>query len=591
MCVSLCFPVALLLFATWFFGGDLGWWSDDYWHNQRDPVTGEVAGLTIRRGFFLRPLFYVIVPALTTLAWHHDWIAHGVQAAAHAGVVLLLWRFMLTLGLSGRASAAAAMLFMVFPPQFEAVFWVAALPTVLAAGVMLGIFFLTVAWARGCGWWTVAVMPALAFALCCLNEQPAAGIVALPLVYLAAGGRVGWRMLLPAAACGAAAVAYIALVRLEAPPGSRGSAENLVTWAGLPERVDYFTTVLWRRLYMRNFARGALGLGWEQVRAAGWIGWVWGVVLVGTGAVWVKGWVRGGVRFHQCGVSRREPGTRRLGREDPRNEALTAGEDAGTSPGGRGGTARAARLLLGPVVFLTGCLPILVLANYDPDSRTRYWPCVGLAVLIAAMGTALGRAWPRGRAAGAATRAGLWVAGVSLLGVLLTFATVMVGVQAAFRSRQAMDRDQGAQLRRLVPDPVPYTFFVPMNIENVAADTGSPVFDRHLRSVWEFPWTTPSYIQRVYGREDVRCGYWRHWTPGEPVVGADARGIHYKDTLGPRFPEIAPGVRLIPWERAVVFTVDRAGTVRLVTRVVPANGPAFDVPQAEGLPELELRLR
>jgi hypothetical protein len=41
----------------------------------------------------------------------------------------------------------------------------------------------------------------------------------------------------------------------------------------------------------------------------------------------------------------------------------------------------------------------------------------------------------------------------------------------------------------------------------------------------------------------------------------------------------------------VVFTVDRAGTVRLVTRVVPQAGAAIDVPQAAGLPEMELRLR
>jgi len=157
-----------------------------------------------------------------------------------------------------------------------------------------------------------------------------------------------------------------------------------------------------------------------------------------------------------------------------------------------------------------------------------------------------------------------------------------------------MDRAQAADLRRLVPDPSPYTFFVPMDIQTLAVQTGSPVLDRHFRSVWEFPWTTPSYIQRVYGREDVRCGYWRHWTPGVPVKGASGMGIHYEDTLGPRFPPLPDGSRLIPWERAVVFVVDRDGAVRIVTRVVLETPGAADVeivvPQARGLGDLALRL-
>src|SRR5204863_3588758 len=51
------FPLLLLGFAAFFLGGRIGWWSDDYWHCQLDPVTGAREGLTIRRGFFLRPLF------------------------------------------------------------------------------------------------------------------------------------------------------------------------------------------------------------------------------------------------------------------------------------------------------------------------------------------------------------------------------------------------------------------------------------------------------------------------------------------------------------------------------------------------------
>lgn len=550
------FPVALFLVAAFFFGGQLGWWSDDYWHNQRDPISDAVSNLTIRRGFFLRPLFYIVVPAITTLTWHHDWIAHTVQALSHATVVVLLWRLLLSLGLARRAAAAAAMLFMVFPPQFEALYWFSALPTSLASGLMLVLMSLTVAFARGRGWWTLALMPPLALGLCSLNEQPAAGILALPLVAMAAapGAKVR-RGFIPPLVCGIAVVVYAGLVVIEAPAGSRGSGQNLVRFGDLGARIDYFATVLWRRMYMRNFARGALSLGWEQFRGAGVMGWVWGGVLVGSAAVWLWDWVRSAPRGEQ-------------------------------DRGGQSHRRTVALFLIGPGVFIGGCIPILILANYDPDSRTRYWPCVGLAVLVATLGSAAGRiSWPR------VVRG---ITGLLLIAALVGSVVMLVGIQAAMRGRYEMDRAQAADLRRLVPDPSPYTFFVPMDIQTLAVQTGSPVLDRHFRSVWEFPWTTPSYIQRVYGREDVRCGYWRHWTPGVPVKGASGMGIHYEDTLGPRFPPLPDGSRLIPWERAVVFVVDRDGAVRIVTRVILETPGGVDVevvvPQARGLGDLALRL-
>ena len=69
------------LLGTFFLGGRIGFWSDDYWHNLRNPTTGALPaltfhGLTMDRGFFLRPLFYLVVPAVTTLSWKAQWPAH-----------------------------------------------------------------------------------------------------------------------------------------------------------------------------------------------------------------------------------------------------------------------------------------------------------------------------------------------------------------------------------------------------------------------------------------------------------------------------------------------------------------------------------
>src|SRR6185295_17844423 len=80
------FPAVLLFFAAYFLLGRIGFWTDDYWLNQRDPATGALpplSGLTIDRGFFFRPLFYRIVPPLATLLWNVPPLAHLLSVLAH----------------------------------------------------------------------------------------------------------------------------------------------------------------------------------------------------------------------------------------------------------------------------------------------------------------------------------------------------------------------------------------------------------------------------------------------------------------------------------------------------------------------------
>jgi hypothetical protein len=580
----------LLFFATFLLRGRIGFWSDDYYHNLRDPATGALppltwSGLTIDRGFFLRPLFYKVVPPLTTLAWTSQWPAHLVMTVAHGLVVWLLWRLMRTLGLPKFAAAGGALAFMVYPAHFEALFWVSALPTTLASALMLWMMILYANYARQRGafarWWAVvslAALPALAFAVCCLNEQPAMGVLVLPLIFWAArtgshdamvaeSRPVSWlRALLPAVLCGLAVLLYSWMVVSDPhkPPGARGSSDQFVTLAHLPARARHFFDVLWRRLVLLNFWRGAMGMGGQELRAAGWPGWLGAAGVVGAGVMWVREWTGRSLEAAARG-------------DAPRRGPLIPA------------------ILAGLALFATAWAPIVMIAIYDPDSRTRYWPATGLAIASAAAASAIGRRHMRPWAA-------VVPKGVFLV-ALLACSTMLIGVQSAFRARWDLDRQQGRQLRQFLPDPTPLTFFVPMDIQTTGIRTGSPLFDSHFRSVWEFPWTVPKFIETVYGRDDVRCGHWKKGTPSDCVKGADESGIHFTVRLGPRFPRIEGSGSRVAWDRAAPFVIDREGRVHLVTRIViPGRGAggagdvAIPIPQfrraveAGRISELEVKL-
>lgn len=582
------FPVLLWALATGVFMGGPAWWADDYWHNLRDPLTGARPAIAatsswpfwslgLDRGFFIRPLYYQIVPSLTTLLWNVPWVAQLIQALAHGLVVWLMYRLMLALRLHPAAAALAALVFMVYSAHFEAVHWFAALPTTMACALTLGLMLLYVRWARGEVWrWAVVGMAGIAAAVCCLNEQPIAAVLALPMVYLAAvltgppaarsAGRHAVRALGPALVCGLIVIAYVLLLTRTAPAGHRGGAGSFIALADLGTRLDQFTTVLWRRMILKNFLPGALGMAVEQwgrtlavvmVSAAGLAGVAWAALLGRGGNV--------------------------AGRSEPSPSALASRHGPGLV------------VLAGLAIFVTGWALIVPFAGYEPDSRLRYWPSIGLAIAAAGVLTWIAR-WgkhvaPHSRGAGATVVR--VAAALVCVPVLIAWASASAGAKIAMQRRFALDQEQAAQLRQLVPAPRAYSFFVPLRIETTGIRTGSPVFDAHFKSVWEFPWTTPRFIVGVYGREDVRAGCWRKWTApdlergvgGDPVRGASEEGLHYNDRLGPRFPRIDGAGWRVPWDVAVPFVVDREGRVRLVGEVEIPGPNAGDPPVVIAVPQ------
>lgn len=215
--------------ATLFFAGDLGLWNDDYAYDRRDFVTDNsmlpLGGLVPH--FFYRPLYYLIVPTLQTALAEHQWLYHLFGALAHAATCWLLWRLCRSLGLSARAGAAAALLFLCYPGAWEATLWAAALPTVLAAStaLLLSLVFIA-AVKRELGGWSLALLPAIAFTIPCLNEQAASVVAALPLLAWACGVRLrSMRTIaasaLPAVAVGAYLYLYISTAPAARPARSR----------------------------------------------------------------------------------------------------------------------------------------------------------------------------------------------------------------------------------------------------------------------------------------------------------------------------------------------------------------------------------
>lgn len=573
------FPVLLWFVAYFFLRGDTGFWADDHYQNLRGPDGSPPALALLRkwplwtwgmdRGFFVRPLFYLTLPAWTTLIWNHPGIAHLVQALFHAGVVVLFWRLMRKMGMHRRAAAATALLFLVYPGHYEAVLWVGAFPTLWSVAIMLGVLFTTIGFARACrGWWRVPLIAAGCFTACCLNEQPVAVVAVLPLAYLA-GVPVGqplWtrrnviRMLVVWLVAGAAVVTYLVLLTSSTPPGFRGSGQSIVAVAALPVRLIEFSRRVVNQTALVGFGRGAFSTGWTTICEAGVWSWLSAGALGVAGVFWIVTPRRSGVK----GQPAEMPGVRR--------GILAA---------------------LGLGVFITGWIPILVITNYPPDSRMRYWPCIGLAFAAAAACSGARNA----RTGGPSRRlreSRYFVVARAALAILLIAGTVpIIGTQAAYRARWRQDRSEGEQLRVLAPDPAPYTIFQPLTIGTTIPKTGSAELDGRFHALWWYPWSPRKFIQREYGRENISAMYWQGIV--SPVLGANEQGILYGIRLGPRYAVREGEGSRLPWDHVIPFVVDETGRLRIVTIVeIPGlDGDAavrIQVPQAAGVESLVYQL-
>lgn len=548
-------PVLVWGFAWCFHLGAVGPWSDDWFFEFRSPVTGEAYRWVLPTWGTThhRPLHHVVMPVLETGLAGARWLAVLITAAGHGAAGACLWWVLRGMGFSRLPADAGAMLWVVYPVVFDIPLWVAAVSTGLALALGLLVLRLAIAVARGRSAWLVVAMAPMAYAVCALNEQPAAVFAALPMLGVMTGRTRRRGVLVGLGAAGACAVGvgvYLALI-MGAVPGvaeglsaeERGSASRLVGSLGeLREKWNVTKDQANADMWMRGgMLRGALEGGAQALRAgptgAGW-GWsvVWVVAIAAAGAVRVP----------------------RLRREMRECRAMPIG--AATWLGVWGG-------VVGGVVFFAGFVPVLVMRDQPFYTRLACVPAAGLAVIVAVVLEMVLRhamVWPR---VGAVVRLG--VAGAAGV-VVCVWALACVGMQEGLHRRVLRDRREAAALVALVPEPAAGACVIFVGYDFGVMATGHAGYDSRFPGAANVTWATPSFVKRAYKRWDVwGVGVWRGH--GAPVSRVDERGVW----LDPRFvfevamsqirPEL-PEKYLVPWERAVLVRVNAQGEMGLVGR-------------------------
>jgi hypothetical protein len=532
--------------ALLFYGGNIGRWQDDYFFlTQFDradasmPVRSRVLADELH---FWRPLYrYAYTPIVVAL-YPHPWALHVFSACCHAGVCLGLWAFLRRLGAGRTSSAIAALGFMVYPADFEGAFWASCTPTPIATGMMLGALWMQVRWtervdsgdARRVG--LVVGPAALAFAACCLNEQPAFLVLAMPLAIWCAPrsmekrGLGRWvRLAVPIVLAMGAVVAYSMISRRMYTQPVGTDYGNIVALTSLPTRARLFFSEILARHELSHFAKGAWREGRHAIAESPVLAAALGLPLVVAGLVWA---LRGGRLERVCEPRRPENGARGL--------ALVA---------------------LGMGVFLAAWGPLTFIV-YGANPRLAYAPSLGLAIALAGV---LEIVFKRARRPSVGAAARLVAVPLLLLG-----AVMMIGIQHAYRSRWLADERQGEALIRLVPElkgaarPV----FIPVRVADRSARTGAETFDLYFFNPLLSPWSAGWWLQLHLKSNDVTCVQGMYdglRRLKKPAVGwiSDRRVRTWRGAV----PPAKLGLRRFDIDRILPFEVDEDGEIRIFTHI------------------------
>ena len=577
--LTLCawaFPFLLWFLATFYFLGDLGWWNDDYFFCMADPATGQHASLILTaRDPYLpatghlnpwRPLHFIFTPSLVTLTWNAPWIAHLFGAAVHGLCSTLLFRLMRSLGASFHAAAACALLFMVHPLHYEVTLWPSAFATGLSNALFLFTTLIVVRSARTLRSTHMWALPVLTAVMVCLNEQAAVCIGALPLAYLAAcPADEPWprrllRAMVPSALGTAIVVAYVLNVRYNGQAGLGTNPDSYVPLAALPARLVEMFRGMSSLLMLENFAAGATLQG--LVEFFGNAGRA--VIVVGaTGcaalaALWI--WFN-------------TPVTRRTA-------------PSSTTP--RGG--RAPIVLAFAVAWLVlACLPQAAITGYVANSRTFYLVAAAVFLGLSVLGDWIATLFHRFPVLAGPYRV---VSGVVLVTLMLWGGFMMVGVQGRQHRVHHEGLEQALQLKALVPDPEPGTYFLPVAHYAPPVSTGHWFFDGTWGDAWCSSWSSPTFLKRIYRRNDIYQGFYNTFHDGYSLRTA-ITGISVDDVTmvwkGDAPYGTGPGLEArVPLAKVVPFVIDPRGRVRILTSwfVQPQDGGlAFtvDMPQTRSM--------
>lgn len=552
----LTFFVLLWWLGCFYLHGDLGRYSDDWSLAIIDPITREPVwgSWPFERSYFWRPLLQLYLHYMLQVLWHSMWIFHLCNVLWHGATAVLVYVLSRRLTGSRQGAAAAGLLFLLFPFQYEVIFWSTAMTTGIPTGLwlLLALWFTRFARGGGGGAWGVAGAGVFTFGIACWYEQPGALVGSFPFLYMAlrkAGeplGRSALRLAGLLAACGAGLLIYILLLRATAPASVRGGAQSFVTLSEAPARFKE----MWVGLTFSYTSRladafiGGLLAGWARLGSA------WGMAAVGTVAV------AGGLLLQ---VWMRERPARGPGHETRTGWLLAFAVSA----------------------IVCAWIPVLLIRGQIVEPRMMYAASVGLCIGVAVLLGMLLRAsegWRFGGlvrgSTGVLVVLGAWMGAVSL-----------VGWQSSMQARTRADAAQTQQLANLYADVPPGTVFVAVRDDFRAGKTGRGFFDLVLLSWVATSWTTTPALQQAFGRDDVFATTSNHWV-APPFADVTEHGLRFTTGLPAAAGKADPaGGIWLEWARVIPYAISAEGKVVPVhTLMITQKGRAeFEVQGHRGL--------
>ncbi len=536
--------------ATLFFGGDLGFWNDDYFLCQRNPQTGDADAWRTRTPnpfraptdgiLWWRPLHHVFVTTALNLTWTNHRPLYIFGALLHLTNAVLVVALFRRLGRSWQAQAAAGVVFLAWPAAFEIFQWASAFSTCVATGLLLGASLAFIAWARGARARHACLFIALACLIPWLNEQPAGALIAMPALFLAVRRpdeplrRAAWRIAWPLGVVLAWCVVYALTTRAWMPTADDSGAIVMTRLRDVPREVRQVTNRLLQELVrFRTVKLGPVRQGWIELKAHPALAAGSSVLVLGALGAIARSWFAP------------SPGT----------------------PKDREGLGRPAGpawvILAGLLVYVGTAIPIAALPGVLIRPRMVYGTLIGGLLIVLVLGDVATSIVARTR-----LRAP-WVAyhaiALAVLAAVTAFgATSLIGTQSGYHHRGRIDRAGAAALRALIPDPAPNSFFLPLKVEDAPIRSGVGDFDWYYVGPWYWAWSFPTYIKHAYARTDLDAGHWP-----APIPLADEGGVRFAGDLRPGLRD-TPGQRgrWFSWDQVVPIVIEPDGTPRLVLPVV-----------------------
>lgn len=551
------FPAAAWMVAILWLGGDIGRSADDYSVNMRDPETGAVPSPFnpwARYPFFWRPLHNAMCFGLGTI-FAENWRVLMVFCAVMHGLACIGVYALLRAGTRLRGPAAiGALALLVHPMNFEVAFWFcstsAAIATAMWCGLALWCTKLVCRkrFPRGI---ELAGVAALGLVIPCFYEQPASGVLALPFILLGAwlaaenGPRLAAAFVRAMVLCGIVGtmnVVYIVLLRLTAPASFRGGSGSFVGPERVAERISQVARSVHWQLYgnrLRQTTLGAWETGLEALATPVGIAAIGGMAVLAC--IWAWAWWSGA------------PG----------------GEGADSTRGVSrrlGAAARASWIGGGAILFLGAFIPIALMDRQNVEPRTLYFPLVGLCVILAQLLDVLLGLLPRAGRGVMVSRSVRAAVGLVTGGGVILAAICCVGIQTWAHRREDRDATIARQLVELLPNPPVNAAYLPMRLDSGPTSTGYLLFDRLRPAAFSTTWSATALMQESTRRSDISSASINPWVP-LPYHRFSAEGVWSRVRLNTFVSAHRGEGEFVPWDRAVPFTIDDDGRVRLVRQI------------------------